>query len=110
MTDTLVETLKTGRQAGRDRPPRRREHLLVLPHGGRILGLFPGNSGENFFWTPPRPGCRRFGPGLLHASDQWQNSGGDRTWLTPEVDIFLPDYPRTDRYWQPRSSTRATTT
>jgi hypothetical protein len=40
-----------------------------------------------------------------YASDDWQNSGGDRTWLAPEVDFFFPNYPNIDiaGYWQPRS-------
>ena len=29
----------------------------------------------------------------FYAGDQWQNSGGDRTWLAPEVDFFFPNYP-----------------
>ena len=40
-----------------------------------------------------------------YASDDWQNSGGDRTWLAPEVDFFFPKFPNIDiaGYWQPRS-------
>src|SRR5262249_14069153 len=39
-----------------------------------------------------------------YASEDWQNSGGDRTWLAPEVDFFFPKYPDVDisGYWQPR--------
>jgi hypothetical protein len=39
-----------------------------------------------------------------YASDDWQNSGGDRTWLGPEVDFFFPKFPNIDisGYWQPR--------
>ena len=75
--------------------------VLVLPHGGRILGLFAPESDENFFWTHPdlesAESARAF-----FASEAWHNSGGDRTWLAPEVDVFLPNYPSTDGYWQPR--------
>ncbi len=40
-----------------------------------------------------------------YASDDWQNSGGDRTWLAPELDFFFPKFPNIDiaGYWQPRS-------
>jgi hypothetical protein len=75
--------------------------VLILPHGGRVLGLFPSGSDENFFWThsalESAESAARF-----YAGAQWHNSGGDRTWLAPEVDFFFPDFPRTDRYWQPR--------
>jgi hypothetical protein len=76
--------------------------LLVLPYGGRVLGLFSPPSEENFYWTHSAlaslPTARAF-----YASDQWHNSGGDRTWLAPEVDVFFPNFPKLDRYWQPRS-------
>jgi len=44
-------------------------------------------------------------PRAYHASDDWQNSGGNRTWLAPEVDFFFPKFPNIDiaGYWQPRS-------
>lgn len=75
--------------------------IVVLPHGGRILGLFPPGGGENFFWTNPAllgaDSARD-----LFASEGWHNPGGDRTWLAPEVDFFFPDYPKLDRYVQPR--------
>ncbi len=75
--------------------------VLILPHGGRVLGLFAPGSGENFYWTHPAldsiETARAF-----YAGDEWQNSGGDRTWLAPEVDVFFPNFPDTDKYWQPR--------
>jgi hypothetical protein len=74
---------------------------LILPHGGRVLGLFTAADAENFFWTHPDlaavKSARRF-----YQNEEWQNSGGDRTWLAPEVDFFLPEYPNTDRYWVQR--------
>lgn len=75
--------------------------LLLLPHGGRILGLFAGPGSENFFWTHPALGAPSTAAGF-YASDQWHNSGGDRTWLAPEVDFFFPKFPQTKVYWQPR--------
>ncbi len=74
---------------------------LILPYGGRVLGLFSPASNKNFFWTHPAlestESARAF-----YAGDQWHNSGGDRSWLAPEVDFFFPDFPRLDRYWQQR--------
>ena len=66
---------------------------LVLPHGGRILGLFAPGDDENFFWTHPAlraaDTARAF-----YAGQQWHNSGGERTWLAPEVDFFFPKLPQ----------------
>ncbi len=75
--------------------------ILLLPYGGRVLGLFAPGSEENFYWTHPALAsvdtAKEF-----YASTDWKNSGGDRTWLAPEVDIFLPKYPDTSTYFQPR--------
>jgi len=78
--------------------------ILILPYGGRILGVFAPGSDENFLWTNSAldnvETARAY-----YASDDWQNSGGDRTWLAPEVDFFFPKYPNIDisGYWQPRA-------
>jgi hypothetical protein len=78
--------------------------VLLLPHGGRILGLFPRSSEENFFWTHPALEAAETAK-ALYSSGGWENSGGDRTWLAPEVDLFFPHYPDVSgsRYMQPRS-------
>jgi hypothetical protein len=75
--------------------------VLILPHGGRILGLFVPASEENFFWTHPALESPDTAA-EFYRGEQWHNSGGDRTWLAPEVDFFLPKFPRTDVYHQPR--------
>lgn len=75
--------------------------VVLLPYGGRVLGLFARGSEDNFYWTHPAlqsvETARTF-----YASRDWHNSGGDRTWLAPEVDVFLPNFPSRDRYFQPR--------
>jgi len=78
--------------------------LLILPYGGRILGLFAPGSEENFLWTNAALNSVESAR-AYYASDDWQNSGGDRTWLAPEVDFFFPKFPNIDiaGYWQPRS-------
>lgn len=75
--------------------------VLVLPHGGRVLGLFSPASNENLFWTHPALKGVESARAFYNGSD-WQNSGGDRTWLSPEIDFFFPNYPSLDGYWQPR--------
>lgn len=74
---------------------------LLLPYGGRILGLFAADSDENFYWTHPALESKDTAA-EFYESDQWHNSGGDRTWLAPEVDVFFPNFPVTDPYFQPR--------
>lgn len=101
MRDTLIQTLqKVGKFTEVFQSPDG-STALILPHGGRILGLFSTDSEENFFWTHPAletlDSARAF-----YAGEQWHNSGGDRTWLAPEVDFFFPDFPNLERYWQPR--------
>jgi hypothetical protein len=76
--------------------------VLVLPYGGRVLGLFAPGSDQNFYWTHDAlasvESARAF-----YAGDQWHNSGGDRTWLAPEADLFFPNFPKLDKYFQQRS-------
>ena len=75
--------------------------LLLLPYGARILGLYAPGSQRNFLWT--NPDLKDAGTAkALFESDGWRNTGGDRTWLTPELDIFFPNYPNTDTHWAPR--------
>jgi hypothetical protein len=76
--------------------------LLILPHGGRVIGLFGPKSASNFYWTNPalgRVGSAR----TFFVQDAWHNSGGERTWLAPEVDLFFPEFPKLDRYEPPRA-------
>jgi len=75
--------------------------VLVLPYGGRVLGLFAAKGSDNFYWTNPALNSSANARSFF-ATNGWHNSGGDRTWLAPEIDVFLPRYPRLDRYVQPR--------
>ncbi|HYI97675.1 MAG TPA: hypothetical protein VEX68_29315 [Bryobacteraceae bacterium] len=78
--------------------------VLQLLHGGRILGLFSGHDDRNFYWTHPALESLTSAQSF-YSGNNWHNSGGDRTWLSPEVDIFFPKYPDLDlsTYWQPRA-------
>ena len=74
--------------------------LLLLPYGARVLGLYAAGSEENFFWTnPPLDDAETARE--LFARSGWHNTGGDRTWVAPELDTFFPDA-NSKCYWQPR--------
>lgn len=103
MLDQLINTLTGAGQTTHTYSSPDGSQVLLLPHGGRVLGLFAPGATENFYWT--HPALRSVESALaFYASDAWHNSGGDRTWLAPEVDIFFPKFPDLDMstYWQPR--------
>jgi hypothetical protein len=104
MLDELIATLKAVGKPGELHQTNDGTRLLILPYGGRILGVFAPGSEENFLWTNPALNNVESAR-LYYASDDWQNSGGDRTWLAPEIDFFFPKFPNIDiaGYWQPRS-------
>jgi hypothetical protein len=78
------------------------ETIVVLPQGGRVLGLYSSASESNFLWTSAAISSAELAREHF-ASNRWCNSGGDRTWLAPEIDFFYPHYPDTGRqYFQPR--------
>jgi hypothetical protein len=99
--EKLISTLKSVDKATEVYESPDGSRVLILPHGGRILGLFAPWSEENFFWTNAAlatvESARAF-----YESDDWHNSGGDRTWLAPEADVFFPNFPNLDKYFQPR--------
>src|SRR6267378_3721977 len=76
--------------------------VLVLPYGGRVLGLFSADDEENFYWTHAALKSAKTAK-EFYQGDQWHNSGGDRTWLAPEIDLFFPKFPKLDKYFQQRS-------
>src|SRR5580704_11940180 len=73
--------------------------VLVLPYGGRVLGLFAPNDEENFFWTHTALNEKKTAQ-EFYAGSQWHNSGGERTWLAPEADFFFPEFPSLKTYFQ----------
>ena len=74
--------------------------LLLLPHGARVLGLYSRENDRNFYWVNPTLATSTSARALF-AQEGWQNTGGDRTWLSPEIDVFFPDYPRCRRHVEP---------
>lgn len=75
--------------------------ILILPYGGRVLGLYSPKSNKNFFWTNPALENVQSAKAFFQ-SDNWHNSGGHRTWLAPEVSFFYPNFPDLTNYYQPR--------
>jgi hypothetical protein len=75
---------------------------LVLPFGARLLGLFPSHA-SNLLWANP----------LLERSDTalqflqtagWRNTGGGRTWISPERDIHVVDLEDPWKSYRPTES------
>ena len=79
---------------------------LVLPYGGRILGLFAPGSDQNFLWTHPAlssPSSAR----TFYQSTDWHNSGGDRTWISPRLIFFCRTFPSSIPMCNPANLTLA---
>lgn len=102
MRDELISILKSAGKETEMYKSSDGSEVLVLPYGGRVLGLFAPGSQENFYWTHPALESAEAAKEFL-GSEAWQNTGGDRTWLAPEIDTFLPNYPKLDAYVQQRS-------
>ncbi|MHA1556753.1 MAG: DUF6786 family protein [Candidatus Heimdallarchaeota archaeon] len=65
--------------------------LLIIPNGGRVLGVSLGL--ENLLWVHPNPQqCIR--------NDDW-NLGGIRTWISPERDYFYKNPKEFDQWFCP---------
>jgi uncharacterized protein DUF6786 len=104
MLSELIATLKSAGKSTELHQTDDGTQVLILPYGGRILGVYAPGSEENFLWTNSALNSVETAR-AYYASDDWQNSGGDRTWLAPELDFFFPKFPNIDiaGYWQPRS-------
>ncbi|MFD0959161.1 DUF6786 family protein [Paenibacillus chungangensis] len=56
-------------------------HIILLTRGGRVLNVAASRSNSYApFWTNPQ----------AFASRHW-NAGGDRTWISPELEYFIDD-------------------
>ncbi len=77
------------------------EKIVVLRHGGRVIGLFPEGRYDNLLWTHPALREKTSAEAMFSSLD-WCNSGGERSWIVPEADFFLPDFPDKKKYHQPR--------
>ena len=62
---------------------------LVLPFGGRVLGLYPDGR-TNVFWVNPALLSPDTAAAFL-SGEGWRNLGGDRSWISPEVETNIGD-------------------
>ena len=69
-----------------------RNKVCVLPFSGRVMGLYP-EKGRNVLWTNPALNSLVEARQLL-SDDVWTNLGGDRTWISPEIELFIKDMSR----------------
>ncbi len=74
------------------KPPLRLNKVCVLPFSGRVMGLYP-QEGLNAFWINDALGSATSAQSLLTGGG-WINLGGDRTWISPEFDLFVSDASR----------------
>ena len=101
MNNNLINTLNSvGKATAIFQSPDGTE-VLLLPYGGRVLGLFSPGSDENYYWTNPAL-QESESARALYESEGWHNSGGDRTFVSPEVDLFFPNFPELSAYAVPR--------
>jgi hypothetical protein len=98
----LIETLRACEQPFHLHATADASELLLLRHGGRVLGLFAPGQDENFLWANPAFASPETARALFAASG-WHNTGGDRMWVTPEIDFFFPRFPDTSVHICPES-------
>ena len=64
--------------------------VLAMAHGGRVIGLFAGDDSPNLLWAEPR----LYDSTKAHEvfnQPEWIPTGGDRTWIGPEIDTMIGD-------------------
>jgi len=74
------------------KPTLRLNKVCVSPFGGRVMGLYPAER-LNALWTNAALGSEKTALSLLTGGG-WTNLGGDRTWVSPEFDLFVSDASR----------------
>ncbi len=87
--DVLIEALKGAGHEPIQLNDAAGVSLLVLPYGARVLGMFPKDK-ANLLWVHPSLGEPKATIEFFGAPG-WRNTGGDRTWVSPERDIHLRD-------------------
>ncbi|WP_159888493.1 DUF6786 family protein [Paenibacillus puerhi] len=77
MSDSLLRQLTALHQNHRLLKDAQGGYAVILERGSRLIRLVPANCTESALWTD------------IHALEEssW-NIGGDRTWISPEMDFF----------------------
>ena len=65
------------------------DEILVAPFCGRVLAVGPG-GGENALWLNPAFEEAATAEDLLSGTG-WLNHGGDRIWISPEIETHVAD-------------------
>lgn len=63
--------------------------ILVMKHGGRILGPFTGSTSSSILWMPSWWSSRETWRNAV--SEQFWNYGGERLWIAPEIQYCIED-------------------
>ncbi|SFL58004.1 hypothetical protein SAMN03159341_107221 [Paenibacillus sp. 1_12] len=71
-------------------------HLIVLERGGRVIGVYSEEHSENVIWVHPQLSDTDLAYGQYVSGIDW-NIGGDRTWISPEVEFNVAD---TSSFWE----------
>ena len=87
---SLMSTLAQAGQPLLELPAAGGGSALILPYGGRVLGLFTADDAPNHFWVHPQLMEVTLAQQVFRKRD-WINLGGDRTWLGAEQDLNRGD-------------------
>jgi len=80
MRATIKQQLEDMKQKCTDIGNTGAERIVILERGSRVIELKTPNHDASAFWTNPS----------AIAEGDW-NVGGDRTWISPELDYFTDD-------------------
>lgn len=63
--------------------------IVILEHGARVIGVFPSSHSQNFVWV---------NPDLIKRLPTSWNTGGDRIWLSPDIQFNVPEITQENSY------------
>jgi len=87
MQNNLASKLESAGYAPLTLTDDRGGQLVVLPTGARIIGAFGPSCPDNAIWVSPAV----FDRDKFLANPGWKNFGGERTWVSPERELFIKD-------------------